>query len=90
MSAAESVQQKGIDGVDLAKRWLESTTWMELPFDAYSNAPVCTLRRLDGKVKVYDLFGYIHKSPPIPLYVESKGIDSAGGKPGPRQDHRLS
>ncbi|WP_173155988.1 hypothetical protein [Phytohabitans suffuscus] len=38
VSAAESVQQKGIDGADLAKRWLESTTWIELPFDAYHNA----------------------------------------------------
>lgn len=82
MSAAEPVQKKGMDGADLAKRWLESTTWMELPFDAYNNAPVCTLRRLDGKVKVYDLFGYIFTSPPIPLYVESKGFDTPGGKQG--------
>lgn len=82
MSAAEAVQKKGMDGADLAKRWLESTTWIELPFDAYSNAPVCTLRRLDGKVKVYDLFGYIFTSPAIPLYVESKGFDTPGGKQG--------
>lgn len=53
-----------MDGVDLAKRWLESTTWVELPFDAYNNGPVCSLRRLDGKVKRYDLFGYIHTEPP--------------------------
>jgi hypothetical protein len=57
MSAAESVQQKGIDGADLAKRWLESTTWIELPFDAYHNASICTLWRLDAEKKVYDLFG---------------------------------
>lgn len=80
MSAAETVQQKGIDGADLAKRWLESTTWIELPFDAYHNAPICTLTRLDGKKKVYDLFGMIHGSPKTPLYIESKGYDSAGGK----------
>jgi hypothetical protein len=80
MSAAETVQQKGIDGADLAKRWLESTTWIELPFDAYHNAPVCTLKRLDGKKKVYDLFGYIYTSPRTLLYIESKGYDSVGGK----------
>lgn len=82
MSAAESVQQDGIDGVALAKRWLESTTWIELPFDAYNNAPVCTVRRLDGKVKRFDLFGSIHTVPPTPLYVEVKNYDTAGGKQG--------
>jgi hypothetical protein len=80
MSVAEPVQRKGSDGVDLAKRWLESTTWIELPFDVYSNATVCTLRRLDGKVKRYDLFGSIHGNPNTPLYVESKNYDSNGGK----------
>jgi hypothetical protein len=80
MSAAETVQQKGIDGVDLAKRWLESTTWIELPFDAYHNGPICTLTRLDGQTKTFDLFGMIHTSPNTPLYIESKGYDSVGGK----------
>ena len=82
VSAAEAVQKKGMDGANLAKRWLESTTCIELPFDAYNNAPVSTLRRLDGKVKVYDLFGCIFTSPRIPLYVESKGFDTPGGKQG--------
>lgn len=80
MSVAEPVQRKGSDGVDLAKRWLESTTWIELPFDVYSNPIVCTLRCLDGKVKRYDLFGSIHGNPNTPLYVESKNYDSNGGK----------
>lgn len=71
-----------MDGVDLAKRWLESTTWIELPFNVYDNAPVCTLRRLDGKVKRYDLFGSIHTDPATPLYVEVKDYDSVGGKQG--------
>ncbi|MDX3663649.1 hypothetical protein PV646_40745 [Streptomyces sp. ID05-26A] len=80
MPAAESIQQKGIDGVDFAKRFLESTTWVELPFDSYHNAGVCTLRRLDDKVKRYDLFGFIHRDPPTPLYVEVKEYESTGGK----------
>ncbi|RLK61901.1 hypothetical protein [Actinokineospora cianjurensis] len=82
MSAAESVQQDGIDGVDFAKRWLESTTWIDLPFDAYNNAPICTLTRLDNKMKRYDLFGSIHTSPPSPVYVEVKNYTSTGGKQG--------
>jgi len=82
VSAAESVQKDGMDGVALAKRWLESTTWVELPFDVHNNAPVCSLRRLDGKVKRYGLFGSIHTDPPTLLYVEVKSYDSVGGKQG--------
>lgn len=82
MSVAESVQKDGMNGVELAKRWLESTTWIELPFNVYDNAAVCTLRRLDGKVKRFDLFGSIHTDPATPLYVEVKDYDSAGGKQG--------
>lgn len=82
MSAAESVQKDGMDGVDLAKRWLESTTWIELPFNVYDNAPVCTLRLLNGTVKRFDLFGYIHNKPATPLFVEVKDYDTAGGKQG--------
>ncbi len=73
VSAAESVQKDGMSGVDLAKRWLESTTWVELPFDVYNNAPVCSLRRLGGKVQRYDLFGAIHTDPPTLLYVDRQG-----------------
>lgn len=71
-----------MDGVRLAKRWLESTTWIELPFNVYDNAPVCTLERLDGKKKRYDLFGSIFREPQTPLYVEVKDYDSSGGKQG--------
>lgn len=80
MSVAESVQKDGMDGVDLAQRWLESTTWIELPFNVYDNPAVCTLPRLDGKVKRYDLFGSIFTKPQKPVYVEVKNYDSVGGK----------
>lgn len=80
MSDAESVQKDGWDGVELVKRWLESTTWIETPFDAYDNAPVCTLERLDGTVKKYDLFGSVFTSPVTPLYVEVKSYTGPGGK----------
>lgn len=71
-----------MDGVDLAKRFLESTTWIELPFDVYDNAAICTLERLDGKVKRFDLFGSIFTEPSTPLYVEVKDYDSNGGTQG--------
>ncbi|MFJ7621379.1 hypothetical protein ACIQYZ_21505 [Rhodococcus erythropolis] len=82
MSAAETVQKDGMDGVDLAQRFLESTTWIELPFNVYDNAPICTLERLDGKRKRYDLMGSIFTDPHTPLYVEVKDYDSNGGKQG--------
>lgn len=82
MTVAEAVQQKGLDGVALAKRWLESTTWIELPFDAYETTQLCTLTRLDAGEKVYDLAGFMFTKPRTPLYVEVKDYDSAGGKQG--------
>jgi hypothetical protein len=82
MTVAEAVQQKGRDGVDRTKRWLESTTWIELPFDAYETTQMCTLARLDGAEKRYDLAGYLFTQPKTPLYVEAKDYDSAGGKQG--------
>jgi hypothetical protein len=78
MSVAESVQKDGMEGVDLAQRWLESTTWIELPFNVYDNSAVCTLTKLDGTVKRYDLFGSIFTKPIKPLYVEVKNYDSSG------------
>jgi hypothetical protein len=40
------------------KRWLESTTYLELPFNAYEHTAVCTEVRLDGEKKVFDLSGF--------------------------------
>lgn len=80
MSVAEAVQKIGMEGVDLAQRWLESTTWIELPFNVYDNSAVCTLAKLDDTVKRYDLFGSIFTKPSKPLYVEVKNYDSSGGK----------
>jgi hypothetical protein len=77
---AEGIQRDGEIGLDFTKRWLESTTWIELPFDVYANETVCTMERLDGKVKRYDAFGTIHTAPPTPLLVENKAYNSAGGK----------
>lgn len=76
----EGTQKAGFDGTDFTKRWLESTTWVELPFDAYDNEVFCTPEILDGTVQGFDLFGYIHTKPKrTPLYVESKNVNSTGG-----------
>jgi hypothetical protein len=81
--AREGTQKAGFDGTDFTKRWLESTTWVELPFDAYDNEVYCTPEILDGTVQGFDLFGYIHTKPKrTPLYVESKNVNSVGGKQG--------
>lgn len=80
MSLAEPIQEQGRSGVIRTKRWLESTTWIELPFNAYHNQSLCRLTRLDGETKLYDLFGYIFGTPPVPVYVEAKNYTSAGGK----------
>ena len=64
----ESQHKTGEEGLDFTKRWLESTTWMELGFNAYTNPAVCTLERLDGTKKVWDLFGSLFHTPPTPVY----------------------
>lgn len=80
---AEPVQQKGIDGVALAKRGLESTTWIELPFNAYRNDTICRVQLLCGN-KLFDLFGYIFGEKSVPLYVEAKNYD---GSPSALENH---
>ncbi|WP_157371017.1 hypothetical protein [Arthrobacter sp. Leaf141] len=76
---AEPIQQKGIDGVALAKRGLESTTWIELPFNAYRNDSICRVHMLNGS-KLFDMFGYIFGATSVPLYVEAKNYDGNASK----------
>jgi len=75
---AEGVQEKGRKGVFQVKRWLESTTHMEFPFDAYGFTATCTPALLNGEHKTYDLFGS-HLTRRVPLYVEVKDYASASG-----------
>lgn len=76
---AEPIQQKGIDGVALAKRGLESTTWIELPFNAYRNDSICRVQLLTG-TKLFDMFGFIFGESNVPLYVEAKNYDGNASK----------
>lgn len=74
---AESAHEEGRKGVMLTKRWLESTTHMELNLDAYDFAPECTLTCLDGSLQTFDLRGiYFKKKQGV--FVENKAYTSAG------------
>lgn len=75
---AEAAQFKGLEGALAVKRWLESTTFIELPFNAYENEAQCTLVRLDGQVKRYDLCGYFLGENRNPIAVESKAYATVG------------
>lgn len=78
--SAESTQYKGMEGAVLAKQWIEGTTHFEITFNAYEQAAMTTLMRLDGGKKCYDLFGHRFE-PRQPLYVEVKNYDTVGGQP---------
>lgn len=74
---AEGTQQLGLEGTYDVKTWLESTTFLELPFNVYENQPQCTLLLRDGSVKRYDLHGYF-LDVRRPAVVESKRYTTPG------------
>lgn len=73
--AAEGAHVKGERGVMLAKRLLESTTHIRLPFSAYDETLLTTLVRLDKNTKRFDLVGYFLREKPHQLAVEVKHQD---------------
>ena len=79
---AEATQFEGLEGTLAVKRWLESTTFMELPFNAYEDEGQCTLVRLDGQTKRYDLSGYFLGDSRRPIAVESKAYSTVGHQAG--------
>lgn len=76
---AEETQELGREGVAIIKRWLEATTFIELPFDAYHHKLDCTLPHLAGK-KVLDLQGHYLTGTKSPIVVECKRYTSPGGQ----------
>lgn len=74
---SEAAHEKGRKGVFDTKAWLESTTHLELNFDAYRFGQVCTVRCLDGSRQIFDLMGRVI-SRAVPLYVEVKTYDTRG------------
>lgn len=82
---AESAHEEGRKGVFRTKRWLESTTHIELNFDAYDWASECTISCLDGGLQTFDLKGQIYKSKSM-LFVENKSYTSVGNQAKDYQD----
>lgn len=77
--AAEETQEKGRRGVATVKRWLEATTFIELPWNAYERTAMCTVPLLKGK-KVFDLAGHFLGNQSRPVVVENKSYSSDGGQ----------
>lgn len=78
---AETNHVVGQEGVRLVKRYLESTTHLALPHTIYDNEGLCSLEKLDGKVKRYDLVGHFITGTHRPVAVESKKVTGVAGQP---------
>lgn len=77
---AESAHEEGRKGVFRTKRWLESTTHIELNFDAYEWASECTVTCLGvDKKQTFDLKGQIYKTKSV-LFVENKSYTTPGNQ----------
>lgn len=59
---------------------------MALPHTVYDNEGLCTLQRLDGQVKRYDLVGYFLTGGHRPVSVESKKVTGVGSQPAEYQE----
>jgi len=81
MMVAEAEHRKGEEGALLAKRFLESTTYINITFSVYDDAAQTTLIRLDGKHKRYDLTGVFLGDNRRPLFVEVKNYTNVGNQP---------
>jgi hypothetical protein len=76
-SDAEFTQELGREGVAIIKRWLEATTFIELPFDAYHHKKEVTILYPGGKKKL-DLGGHYLTGRKSPVFVECKRYSSPG------------
>jgi len=70
----ETAQERGRRGAKLAQRWLESTTFLELPLNSYKNEAQCMITCLDGSQKAFDLTGYFYNEDHSPVSVEVKNV----------------
>lgn len=72
----EAAQEQGRVGTRTAKRWLEATTFIELPWNAYLNQPQCEVECLNDTIKVFDLAGYFLDGARDPVVVEVKNVST--------------
>lgn len=76
-SEAEFTQELGREGVATVKRWLEATTFLELPWDAYHHKKEVTILHPGGKKKL-DLAGHYLTGRKNRVLVECKRYSSVG------------
>lgn len=76
---AEETQELGREGVFLFKRWLESTTYLDLSWNSYATPAMCEVQHLGG-VKTFDLAGSLLVKPNVPVVVECKRYTTPGGQ----------
>lgn len=79
--SAEETQELGREGAFLFKRWLESTTYFDLPWIVYHKNGMCEVRYKDGPkgIKRFDIAGSQLRNPPVPVWVEGKRYTSDSG-----------
>lgn len=77
--ADEQTQELGREGVGQVKAWLEATTWIRLPYNAYEDGPRCKVVHAGG-AKKYDLRGHFlgDKASRRELTVECKRYSTPG------------
>lgn len=69
----EDVQEIGREGAATLKRWLEATTYMEMPYNAYQNPIDCRVETLNPEIsKSLDLVGRLLVDTQPPIYIEAK------------------
>jgi hypothetical protein len=76
---AEENHEIGREGVFLFKRWLEATTYLDLPWHAYGSAAHCEVHHMGG-IKTYDLAGMFLIEGMPPVVVECKRYGSVGAQ----------
>jgi hypothetical protein len=76
---AEEIHEIGRQGAATLKRWLEATTHIELPHDAYNTPIDCSVDTF-GPMKQLDLAGYMLTEKHTPVFVESKKYTTTGGQ----------
>lgn len=68
---ADPMHEIGREGVRIARRYLDSTTRLTVPFDVSDEPQLCKLLMLDGTNKQFDLSGFFFE-PKRFVYVEAK------------------
>lgn len=73
----EATQEDGRIAAFFTKRWLESSTYIDLPWNSYKHDAMCRVECLDGLEKGFDLVG-LFLDDQTQIVVENKGVGSAG------------